>query len=132
MNLSFKKEFIEKLGYVDERFINYGCEDTEFGYRIVKNGYKLRYLKDALAIHREASKDIVEYGTKIAKNAMYGKKTLIEINHRVLDELIQSRFDRISIVNTMLFNSFCRKLVEKYLVLTDKIHIAYNYYLYKD
>ncbi len=131
MNLSFKKEFISSVGYVDERFVNYGAEDTEFGYRIVKNGFKIRYLDDAIAIHRENSKDIVEYSRKIAKTAMYGKKTLREINENVLNELTQSKFDKKNIFNNFLFNDFLGNMVKIFLIGTDKIRILYNYYLYK-
>lgn len=131
MNLSFKKEFIDKVGYVDERFINYGCEDTEFGYRIVNNGFRLRYLKDVAAIHREASKSIVEYGRKIAKNTMYGKKTLREVNQQVLKELVHSKFDNKTLINSILFNNIFGNLVKICLLISDRIRLLYNYYLYK-
>lgn len=131
MNLSFKKEFINHVGYLDERFINYGCEDTEFGYRIVNSGFKLRYLENALAIHREDSKDIVEYSNKIAKNAIYGKKVLKEINEQVLNDLEHNRFDKKNIINTFFFNDFFGSFVKKYLIIFDKINLFYNYYLYK-
>lgn len=131
MNLSFRKEFIDKIGYVDERFINYGCEDTEFGYRIVNNGFRLRYLKDAVAIHREASNGIVEYGSKIAKNAMYGKKTLMKINMNVLNDLEYNRFDTKSAFNSFLFNGVFGNIVKNYLIVTDSLRFLYNYYLFK-
>ena len=131
MNLSFKKDFIFKVGYVDERFINYGCEDTEFGYRVVKRGYKLRYLKDALAIHREDSRDIVEYSKKIAKNAVYGKKMLSEINPNALSELRQIKFDNKNFINFILFNDLFGKIAEFFLLISDKILFLYNYFLYK-
>ena len=131
MNLSFKKDFIDKVGYVDERFINYGCEDTEFGYRVVHSGYKLRYLRDALAIHREDSRDIVEYSKKIDKNAIYGKTVLQQVNYKVLNELEQLKYDEINIKNTILFNwAFCA-IVKFYLLVTDNISFAYCYILYK-
>lgn len=131
MNLSFKKSFINKVGYVDERFINYGCEDTEFGYRVVNSGYKLRYLRDALAIHREDSRDIVEYSKKIAKNAMCGKKIINKINPNVLNTLVQIKFDNKNVINFILFNDLFGKIVEFYLLISDKISFLYNYYLFK-
>jgi GT2 family glycosyltransferase len=45
-NTSFKKEIINKLGFFDENF-NYGS-DTEFSWRVVRGGYKIRYNPSAV------------------------------------------------------------------------------------
>lgn len=87
MNLSFKKEFIEQTGSFDERFVGYGCEDIEFGYRIIQNGYKLEYLEDALAIHMEDCADILEYGKKLYKSGLYGHRVLKTVCPMILDTL---------------------------------------------
>ena len=131
MNLSFRKSFIDEVGFVDERFVNYGSEDTEFGYRVVKKGYKLKYLNNAYAIHNESSSDIIEYSKKIALNSLYGKTVLNNINPNVLKELKQSRFDDINFINSFIFNNLFKKIIETYLIYTDKLKIFYSYILFK-
>ena len=97
----------------------------------MKKGFKLRYLKEAVATHRENSKDFIEYSKKIAKNAKYGKKKLVEVNPQVLKELSQSKFDNKILFNKILFNDFLSNLVRIYLLKTDKIRLLYNFYFYK-
>ena len=131
MNLSFRKEFIDKVGYVDERFINYGCEDIEFGFRIKRKGFHIKYLREAKAIHREKSNSIVEYSKKIIKSKIYGQQTLYTVCPEIKKYLFQSKFDNKCILNILLFNKFSLKLTEVYLLFTDTIKICYNYLLYK-
>ena len=42
-NISLKREVLEKVGLFDENFNVYGGEDTDLGYRLKKQGYKLVY-----------------------------------------------------------------------------------------
>ncbi|MBP5460552.1 MAG: glycosyltransferase family 2 protein [Lachnospiraceae bacterium] len=60
MNLSGPRALFEQVGDFDERFIGYGGEDQEFGYRLCKKGYKLRYAGNALAFHLDDTEDIVD------------------------------------------------------------------------
>jgi GT2 family glycosyltransferase len=50
-NLSVKTEFLRKTGTFDEEFRHSGYEDTELGYRLEKNGLRLRYNPAAVAYH---------------------------------------------------------------------------------
>lgn len=50
-NISLKKNVFNALGGFDISFKQYGFEDLEFGYRIGKNGYKIKYNKDAVGYH---------------------------------------------------------------------------------
>lgn len=50
INLAFKKELLEKIGYFDEYFDG-GGEDTDFSWRIISNNYKIRYNKNAIIYH---------------------------------------------------------------------------------
>lgn len=131
MNLSFKKEFINTVGYVDERFINYGCEDIEFGFRIFKKGFHLKYLSTAKAIHREKSNSILEYSKKIIKAKNSGQTVLYSICPEIQDYMFQSVFAKKCFVNLLLFNRFNLKLIEHFLLFTNSIKICYNYLLYK-
>lgn len=43
-NLSIKKGFLDESGeQFDERFVKYGFEDIEWGYRLAKKGFSIRY-----------------------------------------------------------------------------------------
>jgi len=50
-NLSLRKDFLEEVGLFDENFKNYSYEDTELGYRLLKNGMEIRFNKRAMAYH---------------------------------------------------------------------------------
>lgn len=127
MNLSFRKKYIETVGYVDENFVGYGCEDMEFGYRIKDKGFHMAYLKDALAIHREKSSSIVEYGKKLYKTGLYGMRilkkeclpayTTIDSGHKLVKSIL-----RLSCV---------KKILEKSLLKSDNKPNKYNYLKYK-
>ena len=45
-NTAFKKSIFKKVGPFDESF-NYGS-DTEFSWRVIKNGFKIRYTPEAI------------------------------------------------------------------------------------
>ncbi len=48
-NMAFKKEIIKKVGFFDEK-LYYG-EDTDFTWRAIDSGYKIRYNKHAIIYH---------------------------------------------------------------------------------
>ncbi|MFH1454688.1 MAG: glycosyltransferase [Armatimonadota bacterium] len=50
-NISIKKDVFNALGGFDVKFNEYGFEDTEFGYRLIKAGYVIKYNKDAEGYH---------------------------------------------------------------------------------
>lgn len=127
MNLSFRKEFIDKVGLVDERFLGYGGEDIEFGYRVVQNGFKLRYLPGALAIHRENSSSIIEYGTKLYKAGLYGGRTIEKINPKVAIKRTWLARKLIKVLSIKIIHT----VLGKYLLITDKTTKLYNYFLFK-
>jgi GT2 family glycosyltransferase len=49
MNFAFKKEVLEVVGYFDEKFGS--NEDTDFCWRAVDKGYKIRFAKKAIIFH---------------------------------------------------------------------------------
>lgn len=49
-----KRELIDKIGYLDERFNDFGCDDFDFCVRALQNGYKLA-VTDRVTVHHEAS-----------------------------------------------------------------------------
>jgi GT2 family glycosyltransferase len=52
-NVSLRKQLIEKAGYFDEEFVNYGYEDWELGYRLYKMGVKFFLGNDLGTYHQE-------------------------------------------------------------------------------
>ena len=51
-NLGLRREFYELAGGFDESFTQWGCEDTEFGYRAYTRGGLLVPVRDAFAWHQ--------------------------------------------------------------------------------
>ena len=49
INLAFKREVIERVGWFDEDF-QYGS-DMDFTWRVTRAGYKIRYVSDAEIVH---------------------------------------------------------------------------------
>lgn len=52
-NLAFSKKILQKCGLFDEEFINWGCEDTEFSYRLFETGAYFIPLMDIISLHQE-------------------------------------------------------------------------------
>jgi glycosyltransferase involved in cell wall biosynthesis len=50
-NLSLPRKLFKKVGLFDEAFLYYGGEDTEFGYRLLKNDIKLIFNREAVGYH---------------------------------------------------------------------------------
>jgi GT2 family glycosyltransferase len=50
-NLSLRKDFLIQVNLFDEDFKNYSYEDTELGYRLLKNGMDIRFNEKAIAYH---------------------------------------------------------------------------------
>jgi glycosyltransferase involved in cell wall biosynthesis len=60
-NLSLPKRFFEQYGYFDESFENYGWEDVELGYRLLKkHGESLQFLETAENYHLHVWSDYEE------------------------------------------------------------------------
>ena len=53
-NLGVRREFYELVGGFDESFTQWGCEDTEFGYRAYTRGGLLVPMRDTFAWHQGA------------------------------------------------------------------------------
>lgn len=46
-----KREVIDAVGFLDERFTGYGCEDVDFCYRARKAGFEVGYANDIAIRH---------------------------------------------------------------------------------
>jgi glycosyltransferase involved in cell wall biosynthesis len=52
-NLAFSKKILTKSGLFDEEFINWGCEDIEFSYRLFEAGAYFIPLIEIVSLHQE-------------------------------------------------------------------------------
>lgn len=52
-NLSIRKKDLEKIGFFDEKFKEYGWEDTVFGYKARDKGIRILCNPDAIAYHED-------------------------------------------------------------------------------
>jgi glycosyltransferase involved in cell wall biosynthesis len=50
-SLSLPRKLIDKVGLFNEDFIKYGSEDSEFGYRLCRDGIKIVFAKEAIGYH---------------------------------------------------------------------------------
>lgn len=61
----FRRNIIEEIGYLDENYFLY-FDETDFGYRIYKNGYSAYIFSDAKIIHLEgeSTKEVNDFAKK--------------------------------------------------------------------
>lgn len=52
-NVAFAKKWLQKVGWFDEEFNDWGGEDNEFGYRLFRAGCFFKSLDGAMAFHQE-------------------------------------------------------------------------------
>jgi cellulose synthase/poly-beta-1,6-N-acetylglucosamine synthase-like glycosyltransferase len=52
-NTSIPRSLLLEVGGFDERFVHYGCEDWELGYRLLRAGHPIRFDAGAVAWHHQ-------------------------------------------------------------------------------
>jgi len=71
-NIAIKREVLDKLGGFDEEYLWYGCDDMDFVYRALAQGYKVLCSKEVIIYHynRTALRSIInryfQYGRGFA------------------------------------------------------------------
>lgn len=100
---------LEQVGLLDERYFLY-WEDTEFGFRLRKNGWKLAVASESRVIHRENSSTgenralRTRYSTESAMrflsdySPLSGVSTLLFLSMRLAQRLVTGRFREMAIV----------------------------------
>jgi GT2 family glycosyltransferase len=63
-NMSGPAELFRGLGGFDERFVGWGYEDLEFGYRLLERGAQILFAPDAGALHDGPARSITELATR--------------------------------------------------------------------
>jgi glycosyltransferase involved in cell wall biosynthesis len=143
MNMGFWKEnFLFSVGGVNEKFVGYGCEDIELGWRLTLAKFKLVY-DGPIIIHHETSFGISGFMIKIHRASRDGMKSLLEHNPDVISYLKGARILEAG-VSKNLFEIIFGKLVYllskieiltkiliKYVDAFDKQRYPNNYIVYR-
>ncbi len=58
-----RREVLDKVGFFDEEFKLYGCEDNDFCYRVQKNGWDLAYI-DSVFVYHHGNGGLSQLGEK--------------------------------------------------------------------
>jgi glycosyltransferase involved in cell wall biosynthesis len=144
MNMGFSKRvFMERVGYVNEEFIGYGCEDQEFGYRIEEAGIKIKTC-NARIYHYENTSTIEGYMKKMHRVGRDGMKTLIQVNPEAAWSLSATRLLEENYPNKNFYNviqgkiirfflsiSWLTKLIQLFCDKSDGIPFLYSRTLYR-
>ena len=90
-NVSMRRECFIKAGGFDSRFIHWGGEDFELGYRLIKQGLKVAKI-DCYIYHMTHAHANHFEERKISENYFYGKHKDESI--RVLYEFLEKKIDQ--------------------------------------
>lgn len=73
LGFAVRRDRFDALGGFDERFVGYGAEDTDFGFRAVAAGTKLLFVGGAIACHQhhESHEPPVQHLNDIVRNARH-------------------------------------------------------------
>ncbi|RXT13986.1 glycosyltransferase family 2 protein [Ammoniphilus sp. CFH 90114] len=71
MNVSVRKKHLRKIGGFDEKFVGYGCEDTDVGYRLWKE--RLKFIVDPTLrnYHQEHVRNMSKQNDDLRRNIEY-------------------------------------------------------------
>ena len=93
-NVSLKKRFLEETGErFDERLPPYGFEDIDWGYRLMKNGFELRYNRHAVGYHHHwvTVADSFLRMEKVGRSAGSLREVNPELHELVMQETVPKR-----------------------------------------
>ena len=127
MNMGMKKTKLSKrLKLFDERFGSYGFEDFEFGYRFIKNGFRIIpcYPK---VLHMD-ERNFKEYLNKIEYTSRFSINLLKKINKFAWKSIFYSKIEK----NFWFQNLFKYKLliifgilIQNMIIIIEKIPFIY-------
>ncbi len=113
-NVAFSKKWVERIGWFDEEFTNWGGEDNEFGYRLFRAGCFFKYVSGAMAYHQEPP------GKENETDRDAGKKITIEIVkdkvpyfYRKLESIEVSKIKKVPLVSIYIPAYNCRNSIQK-------------------
>jgi len=132
MNMIADRKFIIKNGlYFNESFKGYGLEDYEFGYRVIKKGFKIKLI-NANIIHNEQNKTFKDFLHKVyilGKNAM---PVLIDQNYEAAKEINFYKFENNYLIKKLIkfkfTNLLLKVLIQILIFFENKIYLKNLYY----
>lgn len=123
-----RKEVLDKVGLLDEAFFMYG-EDIDLSYRILKGGYKIKYLADSQIIHykgESTKKSSLNYvKTFYGAMSIYVNKHYQGNTGKVLSRLINA-----AIVFRAMLSMVKRFVVQLFPVFLDALLLWVVLYLF--
>ena len=111
MNMGIKKsKILKNLKLFDEKFGRYGFEDFEFGFRFIKNGFKLLPAYP-MVLHMD-ERDFSQYLDKIRYMSKVSVNVLKKINKLAWHDTIYCKIE-----NNFLFKLLLRYKIINYLIV---------------
>jgi len=132
-NMSFNKEIIKKYNlYFNENINLYGCEDTEWGYRLENFGFEFT-LVNAHCIHNEMSLNIVSFLKKWeymgAKSTQLLKKYNFECYKKTNFFYLEKIYKKFIFLSGLI--KISHYLIVNFLKKTDKYKFLRIYTIFK-
>jgi len=132
MNMGMKNsKLLKKTKYFNNKFSNYGFEDYEFGYRLIKKGFNL--IPSKPTVYHLDERNFRSYLNKIYFLSRYSTNVLKKINYKSWKQTIYYRIE-----DNLIFNFltklkifyFLIEIFEKFIVYLEK-YIFYIPRLYR-
>lgn len=132
MNMGMKNsKLLKKTKYFNNKFSNYGFEDYEFGYRLLKKGFNL--IPSKPTIYHLDERNFRSYLNKIYFLSRYSSNILKKINYKSWKQTIYCRIEE-----NLIFNFFTKlkifyfliEIFERFIVFLEK-YIFYIPGLYR-
>lgn len=140
MNMMVELAILRKYGVkFDELFLGYGCEDIEFGWRLVKNGFVIKPCGAEIQ-HEELNGSILKFKEKLYHASRDGFAVLSLVAPEVVNQLGETAKlevdvnNKSSLINFLLLNVLDSKapiLAQQILFRLDKFRFAYSRLAYR-
>ena len=143
MNMMVELEMLKNYGLkFDERFLGYGCEDTEFGWRLVQNGFAIKPCAAEIQ-HEELNGSILKFKEKLYHASRDGFAVLSLVAPEAVNQLGETARLEDSVNNKpslagfknflllKILDSKVPALVQQILFCLDKFQFAYSRLAYR-
>ncbi len=87
-NVSIEKRYFEECGCFEEKFVGWGDEDLELGYRIWKKGWPIILNRNAIGVHYDHETNIKQQRNSIFSN----KQFFLKKHHELEAELYNDEY----------------------------------------
>ena len=133
MNMGMKNsKLLKRTNYFNEKFGGYGFEDYEFGYRLIKQGFK--FIASKPVVYHLDERNYRDYLSKIYFLSRYSVSKLKKINYDSWKDTIYFKVENNFIVNFLskikFINLFFENL-EKFIEFIERNIFLYLPKLYR-